>query len=78
MDDSAVFAEEAADVAMQAIDEGVARVKMTRKEVLDIATADIRQSRELFQLAMDREFIRKPPEGMLKDALAWAVDEARK
>lgn len=77
MDDSAVFSEEAADVAMQAIKEGVARVQMTRKEVYDIAAADIKRSRELFQMAMDQEFIQKPPQNMLKESLAWAVDQVK-
>ena len=77
MDDSAVFSEEAADVAMQAIKEGVARVQMTREEVYNIAAADIKQSRELFQMAMDKKFIPKPPQAMLKEALSWAVEQVK-
>lgn len=77
MDDSAVFSEEAADVAMQAVKEGVARVHMTREEVYNIAAADIKQSRELFQMAMDKKFISKPPQAMLKEALSWAVEQVK-
>ena len=77
MDDSAVFAEEAADVAMQAIKEGVARVTMTRDQVLEIAKRDIKNSRELFQMAMDQDFVKKPPMSMLEDALAWAINEVK-
>ena len=77
MDDSAVFAEEAADVAMQAVKEGVARVTMTRDQVLEIAKRDIKNSRELFQMAMDQDFVKKPPMKMLEDALAWAVYEVK-
>ena len=77
MDDSAVFAEEAADVAMQAVKEGVARVTMTRDQVLEIAKRDIKNSRELFQMAMDQDFVKKPPMKMLEDALAWAVNEVK-
>ena len=77
MDDSAVFAEQAADVAMQAIQEGVARVEKTRREVYEAAATDIDQSRRLFQMAMEQDFIRTPPQTMLTDALAWAVEQVR-
>jgi malate dehydrogenase (oxaloacetate-decarboxylating) len=77
MDDSEVFALEAADVAAKAIEEGVARVEMSRKEVYDAALADIKQSRALFQMAMDQDFIKRPPEAMLSGALAWAVDQVK-
>lgn len=77
MGDSEVFAEQAADVAMTAIEEGVARVKMSRKEVYDAAKADIDQARALFQMAMDQDFVKRPPEGMLQDALAWAVEQVK-
>lgn len=77
MDDMAVFAEQAADVAMQAVKEGVSRVQKTRQEVFDAAMADIEQSRKLFQMAMDKKFIQKPPQAMLKEALSWAVDQVK-
>jgi malate dehydrogenase (oxaloacetate-decarboxylating) len=77
MEDSEVFAEQAADVAMKAIEEGVARVKMTRGEVYEAAMADIRESRALFQMAMEKDFIKRPPQTMLKDAHAWAVDQVK-
>ena len=77
MDDQAVFAQEAADVAMQAIKEGVARVEMTHKQVYDIAMEDIKTSKALFQMAMDKKLIKDPPKDMLKDAMAWAVDQVK-
>jgi malate dehydrogenase (oxaloacetate-decarboxylating) len=77
MDDTRVFAEQAADVAMQAIKEGVARVPMTRDQVFRTAMADIEQSRKLFQMAMDQDFIRKPPQSMLNDALGWAINQVK-
>jgi malate dehydrogenase (oxaloacetate-decarboxylating) len=77
MEDSEVFAEQAANVAMQAIAEGVSRVKMTRSEVYEAAKADITESRALFQMAMEKNFIRRPPQTMLRDALAWAVEQVK-
>jgi len=77
MDDSTVFAEEAADVAMQAIKEGVARVTMSRDEVYKIAMEDIKNSRELFQMAMDKKFVKEPPKDMLQNAMDWAVSQIR-
>jgi malate dehydrogenase (oxaloacetate-decarboxylating) len=77
MDDSAVFAEEAADVAMKAIEDGVARIHMTRAEVYEKAMTDIKQSRELFQMAMQQDFIKEPPIDMLNESLTWAVGQVQ-
>jgi malate dehydrogenase (oxaloacetate-decarboxylating) len=78
MDDEAVFAKEAADVAMQAIKEGVARVSMTHEQVYEAALADIRASKGLFALAMKNDFIKQPPAEMIETALAEAIAEAGK
>lgn len=77
MDDAAVFAEEAADVAMQAVKEGVARITMTRDEVYKIAMQDIELSRSLTQEMMKKGFIQEPPQEMLQDAFQWAVDQVK-
>lgn len=77
MDDTDVFAQVAADVAEQAVKEGVARVPMSRETVLTEARADIAQSRALFQAAMDQDFIPRPPQAMLEEAHAWAVAQVQ-
>ena len=61
MDDWEVFPREAAAVGMKAIEQGVARVTMTRDELLKTATAKIKQARELTQWMMKDGFIPAPP-----------------
>lgn len=73
MEDTDVFAQEAADVAMKAIEEGVARVSLTWQEVYDRAKADITSSREATRMLMDNGFIKEPPQDMLDSALASAI-----
>ncbi len=73
MEDSGVFAVEAADVAMKAIEEGVARLELDWATVHDLAAADIDQARRATKLLMDRGFIADPPESMLEEAMEYAV-----
>ncbi|HOU37656.1 MAG TPA: NADP-dependent malic enzyme [Treponemataceae bacterium] len=73
MEDTDVFAVEAADVAMKAIEEGVARRTMSWQDVHDRAATDIRSARELTQTLMDNQFIPEPPAEMLEEALSYAV-----
>ena len=77
MDESAVFPEEAADVAMQAIKDGVARVKVTREEAFEIAKKDIDYARGLTHHLMDENYIEKVPQQLLDDALKAAVDAVK-
>ncbi len=77
MEDTDVFAVEAADVAMKAIEEGVARVKLDWATVHDLAAADIDQARRATKLLMERGLIPEPPEAMLREALEFAVSETR-
>ncbi len=72
-----VFPSEARDVAMQAIKDGVARVKMTAKEVYKKAYDDISESRKLTDTLMAKGFIRKPPISMLEKALKKAIAQAK-
>lgn len=74
MQDVEVFAVEAADVAMKAIEEGVARITMTWQEVYDRAMADIRSARRATELLMQQGCIEQPPQSMLDESLLWAVD----
>jgi malate dehydrogenase (oxaloacetate-decarboxylating) len=73
MDESEVFAIQAADVAVKAIEEGVARVAMTWQEAYDRATADIAASRALTQDLMRLGHIEEPPLSMLKEAYEFAL-----
>jgi malate dehydrogenase (oxaloacetate-decarboxylating) len=73
MEEAAVFSEEAADVAMQAIKDGVARVNLTREEAFKMAETDIKYSRDLTKSLVENGFIKDPPQEMLQNALEWAV-----
>ncbi len=75
MEEASVFPDEAADVAMQAIKDGVARVKMTREQAFAKAKADIDYSRSLTKSLTDNGFIQPPKQEMLQDALNWAVKQ---
>lgn len=75
MDEADVFPVEAADVAMQAIKDGVARRKVTWEEAYEIAKKDIEYSRSLTQSLCKEGFISDPPEEMLQDALNFAVKQ---
>lgn len=77
MDDTEVFAQEAADVAMEAIKNGVARVKMTWDEVFNRTMADIKQTRGTIDMMMENNFIPKPDTQMLEDALKVAIDTVK-
>jgi malate dehydrogenase (oxaloacetate-decarboxylating) len=77
MEDSGVFIEQAADVAMQAIEDGVARRIRTREEVHRIAQEDIELSHNLLKHAMENSFIQPPPGSMLEDALKYAIEQVR-
>ncbi|MFC2096120.1 NADP-dependent malic enzyme [Bacteroidota bacterium] len=77
MDDTEVFAHEAADVAMEAIKNGVARVQMTWDEVFNRTMEDIKQTRGTIDMMMENNFIPKPDTKMLEDALKVAIDTVK-
>ncbi|MBN2789388.1 MAG: NADP-dependent malic enzyme [Candidatus Delongbacteria bacterium] len=77
MDEATVFPVESADVAMQAIKDGVARINMTWDEAFAKAKEDIDYSRGMTKNLMDNGFIGKPEDKMLEDALQWAINELR-
>ena len=77
MDETGVFPHEAADVAMQAIKEGLARVEMTREEAFAKADADIQQARATVKTLLDEGFIKEPPQEMLQAALEWAMKQVQ-
>ncbi len=73
MEDIGVFPVEAADVAMKAIEEGVARLPLSWQEVYDKALFDITAARKATQLLMDNDLIPEPPQSMLDEAMEAAV-----
>jgi len=75
MEEADVFPVEAADVAMQAIKDGVARHKVTWEEAYNIAKKDIEYSRSLTKSLCDTDFINNPPDGMLDDALSFTIKQ---
>jgi len=77
MEEAAVFPHEAADVAMQAIKDGVARIQMTREEVFTKAKEDIEHARCLTRSLMDKGFIEMPPVEMIQSALNWAIEQVK-
>lgn len=78
MEEADVFPVEAADVAMQAIKDGVARISITRDEAYKRAKADIEQARSVTKLLVDTGYIKAPPQKMLQDALDWAIKQVQK
>ena len=66
MDEWEVFPREATAVAMKAIEQGVARIKMSKEEIYKQAERTIRRAREETQLLMKEKFIAPVPEAELK------------
>eukprot|EP01105_Mastigella_eilhardi_P007537 TRINITY_DN1898_c0_g1_i1.p2 TRINITY_DN1898_c0_g1~~TRINITY_DN1898_c0_g1_i1.p2 ORF type:complete len:512 (-),score=196.16 TRINITY_DN1898_c0_g1_i1:51-1517(-) len=73
MDDTGVFPTEAADVAMAAIEDGVARIKMTWQEYYDVAARDITQSRAMTDCLTKAGFVAPPPQELVDKAMAAAI-----
>jgi len=62
MDEWEVFPREAVACALKSIDEGVARIKPTRKELFERASAIIQNARRSTELLMKQGLIRYPPD----------------
>ena len=60
MDDWEVFPREATAVAMKAIEQGVARRKLSREEIYEMAEETIKNARESAQMLMKQGFIKIP------------------
>jgi len=77
MSDAEVFPTEARDVAMQAIKDGVARVKMTADEAFAKAEADIKEARHIVHQMMEMGLIKKPPMELIEAAVKRAVAQVK-
>ncbi len=73
MDETEVFAEEAADVAMTAIKNGVARVMPGRDEVYQKTLLDIKEARAMIEVLMKENFVKAPDASILQNALSKAI-----
>ena len=78
MDETEVFAYEAAAVAMQAIADGVARIEMTYEEAFEQALSEILDTRKLIHSLMESGFIQSPPQEILNEVLGQVFAEYRK
>jgi len=77
MDETEMFAYEAADVAMEAIKNGVARVHLTWDEVFNRTMNDIKQTRAAIDTMMENNFIPRPDEKLLEAALNTAINQVK-
>ena len=77
MEESEVFPQEASDVAMQAVQDGVARVALSREDVYRRAAADIAYSSQLMNTMLADGLIPEPPQKMLEESLQWAIGQVR-
>lgn len=75
MEEAAVFPYEAADVAMQAVADGVARIEITRSDAFEKAKKEIEHARCLTRSLMDKGFIEMPPVEMIRSALDHAIQK---
>lgn len=73
MDETEVFAYEAAEVAMEAIKNGVARIKLNKDYVYKTALRDIKNARAIVKTLMDKKFIKSPPQELFKEAIMKAI-----
>ncbi|MPM10000.1 NAD-dependent malic enzyme [bioreactor metagenome] len=77
MDEADVFPFEAADVAMQAIRDGVARKHISRDEAYHWAKKDIDYSRNLVKSMAEGGFLQDPPAELIEQALQFAINKVK-
>jgi malate dehydrogenase (oxaloacetate-decarboxylating) len=75
MDDVNVFPEEAADVAIQAIKDGVARIELSHEDAFKKAKADIEYSRSLTKILTNEGFIQNPTDELIQEAIVQTIRE---
>ncbi len=74
MDEAEVFPQEAADVAMQAIKDGIARITLSHEEAFKMAQRDIKAARESTHTLMNCDLIPKPDQALIESALQYTID----
>jgi malate dehydrogenase (oxaloacetate-decarboxylating) len=75
IEETDVFAREAADVAMEAVKEGLARLNRGWDDVYRQAKADIAAARSLAEEMKKRGYIREPPLDLLNEVLRQTLAE---
>ena len=78
MEETDVFAQEAADVAQQAVKEGVARVNLSWDEVYRRAKTDIASARSVVEDMKKLGHIKEPPAELLEDAFVKALEAVKR
>ena len=78
MTESDLFPMVAAEVAMKAIEEGLARITLSREEALALAKQDIDKTHAMMQHLMDNNFIQRADLDLVQKALDEAVAEVGK
>jgi len=78
MEETELFAQEAADVARQAITENVARLNLSWEEAYERAKSDIAAARALTEDMKKMGYIKEPPIELLETALKKAIETVRK
>ena len=73
-----LFPKVAADVAMQAIKEGVALKNLTWQEVYEAAKSDIRETQELTRLLQEKGYIKQIDERIIREVIAEVEEEIAK
>jgi malate dehydrogenase (oxaloacetate-decarboxylating) len=77
MEETELFAQEAADVATQAVKQGVARIQLSHQQVYDTTLREIKESRDILNLLMKENFVKKPDMSLIEDAVKKAVDAVK-
>jgi malate dehydrogenase (oxaloacetate-decarboxylating) len=77
MEETDVFAQQAADVAVQAVKEGVARINLTWDEVYKHAKQDIAEARALVEDMKKLGHIKELPANMLEESLQKAIEAVK-
>ena len=77
MDNIDVFSHVAASVAMQAIEDGVARASITWTRARETAQARIKHSRDIADLLSKEGLIQNIPEVMISNALQQTISAIR-
>lgn len=77
MDETEVFAQEAADVSQTAIKNGVARLEIDWQTAYDQTLADIREARAIMDLLMKENYVKTPDASVLEAALKTAIETVK-
>ncbi|MCP5515344.1 MAG: NADP-dependent malic enzyme [Spirochaetales bacterium] len=77
MEEPGVFPFEAAEVAVQAVKEGLSSVKLTHEEVFRQAEEDIKYSRSITEMMIKNSYIQTPPVDMLQEVFDWTIGNIR-